>query len=46
MIIKIQNLLLTVALLAATIQVGAQGTVFTYQGQLQNNGSPVIGIYN
>lgn len=24
----------------------AQGTVFTYQGQLQNNGSPVIGIYN
>jgi hypothetical protein len=24
----------------------AQGTAFTYQGQLQNNGSPASGIYN
>ncbi len=24
----------------------AQGTAFTYQGQLQNNGSPASGTYN
>jgi hypothetical protein len=30
----------------ATTPVFAQGTAFTYQGQLQNNGSPASGTYN
>ena len=33
-------------LLAATGRLHAQGTAFTYQGQLQNNGSPANGIYD
>jgi hypothetical protein len=37
-------LLLTINLQFATAQ--AQGTAFTYQGQLQNNGSPAYGTYN
>src|ERR1035441_9088588 len=37
------------ALLTLNLQLStafAQGTVFTYQGQLQNNGSPASGTYN
>jgi hypothetical protein len=33
-------------LIAFCISAHAQGTAFTYQGQLQNNGSPANGIYN
>ena len=38
--------LLTLTLLASTDRLHAQGTAFTYQGQLQNNGSPASGTYN
>ena len=41
--IKIQNLLLAVTLFAGTIHAGAQGTAFTYQGQLLSNNIPVTG---
>jgi hypothetical protein len=34
------------ALLASLTQAAAQGTAFTYQGQLQNNGSPASGAYD
>jgi hypothetical protein len=43
---KFNNLLIALALLAAAHDVTAQGTAFTYQGQLQNNGSPASGTYN
>ncbi len=45
---KIISLHLCIALifLAGRHQVLAQGTAFTYQGQLQNNGSPVNGLYD
>ena len=33
-------------LFAICLSVFAQGTAFTYQGQLQNNGSPASGTYN
>jgi hypothetical protein len=46
----LRNLFVAVALLTALdIQPStafAQGTVFTYQGQLQNNGGPASGTYN
>jgi hypothetical protein len=38
--------LLTLTLLTATNRLPAQGTAFTYQGQLQYNGSPANGTYN
>ena len=38
--------LAALASLIATTPALAQGTAFTYQGQLQNNGSPASGIYN
>src|ERR1039457_3560120 len=49
---KLQNIIPALALLAlATINsqpltVNAQGTAFTYQGRLNNNGAPVTGLYD
>ncbi len=50
---RMQNPIVVLALLAllSTLNfqlstVFAQGTAFTYQGQLQNNGSPASGTYN
>jgi hypothetical protein len=47
---QVKQLLIALALLAAVnLQLStafAQGTAFTYQGQLQNNGSPASGTYN
>ncbi len=49
---QIKHLLIALAWLAlATLNsqhstARAQGTAFTYQGQLQNNGSPASGTYN
>jgi hypothetical protein len=43
---KTLNLLLALAIFAGINHVAAQGTAFTYQGQLQNNGSPANGIYD
>ncbi len=43
---KVQNLLITLALLAGIHQAAAQGTTaFTYQGQLHDNGTNANGIY-
>jgi hypothetical protein len=39
-------ILAALASLIATPPAFAQGTAFTYQGQLQNNGSPASGTYN
>ena len=39
-------LLTTLAVLAVAYQAVAQGTAFTYQGQLLSNGSPASGAYN
>jgi hypothetical protein len=44
--IKFQNLLIVLAGLAGIHQAAAQGTAFSYQGQLQNNGSPANGFYD
>ena len=47
-----RHLIIALALLALSIlnsqlsTVFGQGTAFTYQGQLQNNGSPANGIFN
>ena len=38
--------LATLMLLGALYQAVGQGTAFTYQGQLQNNGIPASGTYN
>src|SRR5215469_12509119 len=38
--------LLIAAFVACLSSALAQGTAFTYQGQLQNNGSPASGTYN
>src|SRR5271170_1018892 len=38
--------LLSLTLLIVTNSLFAQGTAFTYQGQLQNNGSPANGNYD
>ena len=49
---RTSNLFVALALLALSIlnyqfsTAHAQGTAFTYQGQLQNNGSPASGTYN
>src|ERR1700720_3267025 len=47
---QVKHLLIALALIAAlNLQLStafAQGTAFTYQGQLQNNGSPASGTYN
>src|SRR5580693_7178915 len=44
--IRIQAILLTIMTFIKVCHVAAQGTAFTYQGQLQNNGSPASGSYN
>src|ERR1022692_2055808 len=44
---KIRLLLVTAFLFVTiTTHLHAQGTAFTYQGRLQNNGSPASGTYN
>jgi Chaperone of endosialidase len=43
---KIRKLLAALLTLSAVHHAAAQGTAFTYQGQLQNNGAPVNGTYN
>ena len=43
---KLHSLFIALALLAGVHQAAAQGTAFTYQGQLQNNGSPAGGSYD
>jgi hypothetical protein len=43
---KLHSIFVALALVAGAHQSGAQGTAFTYQGQLQNNGSPASGAYN
>ncbi len=51
--IRVQNLFVALALLALLSTINsqlstlhAQGTAFSYSGQLQNNGSPASGTYN
>jgi hypothetical protein len=41
-----RRILTALALLLSAVGAAAQGTAFTYQGQLQNNGSPASGTYN
>ena len=43
---RIQNLFIALAILAGIHQAAAQGTVFTYQGQLSAGGSPANGLYD
>ena len=43
---RITNLLVTLALLAGIHQAAAQGTAFTYNGQLDVNGAPANGSYD
>jgi hypothetical protein len=43
---KLQSLFLVLALFAGVHQAAAQGTAFTYQGALQNNGNPASGSYD
>ena len=43
---KFLGSLIVLALFAGVHQIAAQGTAFTYQGQLQNHGSPANGLYD
>jgi hypothetical protein len=43
---KLNYLLMTLALLGGATEAGAQGTAFTYQGQLAISGSPANGNYD
>jgi hypothetical protein len=43
---KIRFLLLALACFAGVHQLSAQGTAFTYQGRLNNGGSPASGVYD
>jgi hypothetical protein len=43
---KVSCLFIALALFSGADLADAQGTAFTYQGRLQNNGSPASGIYN
>ena len=43
---ELHFLFVALALLLGVQQVTAQDTAFTYQGQLQNNGSPANGLYD
>jgi hypothetical protein len=43
---NILRLILILSLLAGACPVRAQGTAFTYQGQLDNGTNPVTGLYN
>jgi len=42
----VQSLFVTLALLAGLLQTAAQGTAFTYQGQLISGGGPAGGAYH
>ena len=42
----LKTFMVILALFGLASTVFAQGTAFTYQGQLQNNGSPASGAYN
>ena len=44
--IRLSHVLLVLALCASVNRIKAQGTAFTYQGRLQNNGGPVSGSYD
>jgi hypothetical protein len=46
LIIKLHRLLIGLALFTALYQAAAQGTAFTYQGRLNNNGSAANGSYD
>jgi hypothetical protein len=43
---KLHSPLIVLMFFAAVHQAAAQGTAFTYQGQLQNNGAPANGTYD
>jgi hypothetical protein len=43
---RVKKLLLFAAVLSAAVTAFAQGTAFTYQGRLQNNGAPANGNYD
>ena len=43
---KIQLILGTLSLFSAVHYLSAQGTTFSYQGQLTDNGSPANGSYD
>jgi hypothetical protein len=43
---KILYLLSVLALIVCSNSASSQGTAFTYQGHLQNNGNPATGTYN
>jgi hypothetical protein len=43
---KLHHLFIALLLFAGVNRAAAQGTAFTYQGQLQANGSPASGTYN
>jgi hypothetical protein len=43
---RIQNLILLLALFAGLNRAAAQGTAFTYQGQLMESGAPANGLYD
>jgi hypothetical protein len=43
---KLKLTVICCLLSAICVSTHAQGTAFTYQGQLQNNGSPASGTYN
>jgi Chaperone of endosialidase len=43
---KIQSLFIVLTCLVGVHQILAQGTAFTYQGRLQNNGAPANGTYD
>ena len=42
----INQMLIVVAMFAGVHQIAAQGTAFTYQGQLNNSGIPANGLYD
>ena len=44
--VKIQKWITALAMLAVIHQAAAQGTAFTYQGRLNNTGSPANGNYD
>jgi len=44
--IKLHHLCIALALFVGANRTAAQGTAFTYQGQLQNNGSPANGSFD
>ncbi len=43
---KFHSIFFALAFFAGVHQAAAQGTAFTYQGQLQDTGGPASGTYN